>query len=111
MTKIACTANAVPVVRVTFDNDHAVVVDRSHVFFAPDDVERPVAALEPGEMLDTQLSFPTGYVYRRRDGSPETSAGGVRVTAIEPAGTADVFGGVVNETHRYFLTAAVLCKE
>jgi hypothetical protein len=38
------------------------------------------------------------------------SAGAVAVVAVEPAGMADVFGGTVNETGRYFLTAGVLSK-
>ena len=44
------------------------------------------------------------------DGSTEVSAGAVRVVAVEAAGTAGVFGGIVNETGSYFLTAGVLCK-
>jgi hypothetical protein len=111
MTKIACTANAVAVMRVTFENDQSVTVDTDHVFYAPNKVERPVSSLEPGELLDTSFHFPTGYEYRRQDGSPAVSAGGVHVTTVEPAGTADVFGGIVNETHCYFVTAGVLCKE
>jgi hypothetical protein len=111
MTKIACTATGVDVVRVTFENGHSAVVDREHVFYAPDGVERRAATLEAGELLDTSFHFPTGYVYRRMDGTTETSAGGLHVTAIEPSGTADVFSGAVNETHAYFLTAGVLCRE
>jgi hypothetical protein len=111
MTKIACTTTGIGVVRVTFDNGRSVVVDRSHIFFGPDKVERPVGAIAAGEVLDSSFHFPSGYVFRRTDGATETSAGGVRVAAIEDAGTADVFGGIVNETHCYFLTAGVLCKE
>jgi hypothetical protein len=44
------------------------------------------------------------------DGSTETSVGGLHVTAVEPAGSADVFTGIVKETQAYFLTAGVLCK-
>ena len=111
MTKIACTATGVAVLRVTFDNGHAVTVDSGHVFYAPDKIERPASALEPGEMLDTSFHFPVGYAYHRSDGSTAISDGGTHVTSVEPAGTADVFTGIVNETHAYFLTAGVLCKE
>jgi hypothetical protein len=111
MTKVACTATGVAIVRVTFENGHAITVDTGHVFYAPNKVERPVTELEPGEMLDTSFHFPVGYEYRRAAGSTAISDGGTHVTAIEPAGNADVFGGIVNETHSYFLTAGVLCKE
>jgi hypothetical protein len=109
-SKIAVTAAGVPVVRVTFDNGHAVVVDEAHVFYAAGRVERPVTTLIPGELLDTSAHYPVGYVFRRADGSTEVSAGAVAVASVEPAGTADVFGGIVNETGCYFLTAGVLCK-
>jgi hypothetical protein len=110
MTKIACTATDVPVVRVTFDNGQHVTVDRGHVFYAHGMVERPVASLAIGEMLDTSFHFPAGYEFRRVDGGTEISTGALRVQAIADAGTADVFTGNVNETGCYFATAGVLCK-
>jgi len=110
MTKIACTAAGVPVVRVSFDNGQSVVVDHGHVFYAPGMVERAVVSLVAGDVLATSFHFPAGYVYRREDGTAETSVGGVRVVTIEEAGAADVFSGNVNETHCYFVTAGVLCK-
>jgi hypothetical protein len=110
MTKIACVSTGVPVVRVTFDNGQAVIVDRGHVFYAPGMVERPVASLAIGEMLDTSFHFPAGYEFQRVDGSAEISAGGLRVQAIADADTADVFTGIVNQTGCYFATAGVLCK-
>jgi hypothetical protein len=110
MTKIACTANGVPVVRVTFDNGQHVIVDRAHIFYAREMVERPVEALVIGDMLDTSFHFPPGYEFRRMDGTTEASVGAVRVQAIEDAGTADVFTGLVNESGCYFATAGILCK-
>lgn len=109
-TKIAMTASGVPVLRVVFDNGQSVVVDEGHVFYAAGGVERPVTALVPGELLDSSAHYPAGYVYRCADGSTQVSAGAVAVAHVEPAGTSDVFGGVVNETGSYFLTAGVLCK-
>lgn len=109
-SKIAMTAPAVPVVRVIFDNGQSVAVDQGHVFYARGAVERPVAALTVGEPLDSSFHFPEGYVYQSMDGSSHVSVGAVVVTAVEPAGVADVFGGIVNETGSYFLTAGVLCK-
>ena len=109
-TKIAVTATGVPVLRVTFDNGQSVLVDHGHVFYAPDRVERPVTTLTAGELLDSSAHFPAGYVFRRMDGSTQVSAGAVAVASIEPAGVGDVYGGIVNETGSYFLTAGVLCK-
>jgi hypothetical protein len=110
LTKIAVTASGVTVLRVTFDNGRSVVVDASHVFYGRGGVERPVAALVPGEPLDSFAHYPEGYVYRRMDGTTVTSVGAWCVAEVEPAGTADVLGGVVNETGRYFVSAGVLCK-
>jgi hypothetical protein len=109
-SKIALTATAVPVLRVTFDNGQSVVVDHGHVFYARGGAERPVTELASGELLDSSHYFPEGYEYRLMDGSTRISAGAVAVATVEPAGEADVFGGLVNETGRYFLTAGVLCK-
>jgi hypothetical protein len=109
-TKIAITASAVPVLRVTFDNGQSIVVDEGHVFYARDRVQRPVGDLVPGELLDSSAHFPAGYAFRRMDGSTQVSAGAVAVASVEPVGRADVYGGVVNETGSYFVTAGVLCK-
>ncbi len=110
MTKIACTAQGVPVVRVTFDNGQHVIVGHGHVFYAREMVERPVESLAVGEMLETSFHFPAGYEFRRMDGTVEASAGAVRVQALEDAGNADVFSGIVNQSGCYFATAGVLCK-
>jgi len=110
LTKIAVTATAVPVLRVTFDNGQFVVVDHGHVFYDRDGIERPVVTLAPGDLLDSSAHFPEGYVFRRMDGSTQVSAGAVAVARVETAGEADVYGGIVNETGRYFVTAGVLCK-
>ncbi len=109
-TKIAVAANGVPVLRVTFDNGQAVVVDHGHVFYGRDGGERPVATLAPGDLLDSSAHFPEGYVFRRMDGSTQVSTGAVAVARVEPAGEADVYGGIVNETGSYFVTAGVRCK-
>lgn len=110
MTKIACVATGVPLLRVTFDNGQHVTVDRAHVFYAQGWIERPVEGLTPGETLDSSFHYPPGYEFRRGDGTTEISVGGVRVHGLEDAGTADVFTGLVNETGAYFVTAGVLCK-
>ncbi len=109
-TKIAVGATAVPVLKVVFDNGQSVTVDEGHVFYARDGSERLASSLAPGELLDSSAHYPEGYVFRRMDGSTQVSAGAVAVAAIEPAGVADVFGGVVNETGSYFVTAGVRCK-
>jgi len=109
-SKIAVAATAVPILRVTFDNGQCVDVDHGHVFFGRDGAERPVESLTPGELLDTSAYYPEGYVFRRKDGTTQVSAGAIAVASVAPAGVADVFGGLVNETGSYFVTAGVRCK-
>ena len=109
-SKIAVAATGVPVVRVTFDNGQSIGVDEGHVFYARDGSERPVSMLAPGDLLDSSAYYPEGYVFRTKDGTTQVSAGAVAVASIEPAGVADVFGGIVNETGSYFVTAGVRCK-
>ncbi len=111
MTKVACTGQGVAVLRVSFDNGQSVLVSRAHVFYAPGLVECPVTSLAADQVLDTSFHFPAGYEFRHQDGRVEVSVGGVRVRAVEDGGTADVFGGTIKETHSYFTTAGVLCKE
>jgi len=110
MTEIACAGEGVPVVRVTFDNGHSVVVDPEHIFYRKGMEECVARSLTAGDVLETSFHFPEGYELQRNDGSREPSAGAVRVAGIEDAGTADVFTGAVNETATYFTTAGVLCK-
>ncbi len=109
-TKIAVSAAAVPVLRVTFDNGQSIIVDDAHVFYGRDGTERRASTLSPGELFDSSAYYPEGYVFRRMDGSTQVSAGAVAVAAVEPAGVADVFGGIVNETGSYYVTAGVRCK-
>jgi hypothetical protein len=109
-SKIAITATAVPVLRVVFDNGQSIVVDQGQIFYARGMVERPVSELQPGEPLDSNFHFPAGYVFRSMDGTTHVSAGSVCVAAVDAAGDADVFGGIVNETGSYFVTGGVLCK-
>ena len=109
-SKIAITATAVPVLRVVFDNGQSLVVDQGHVFYGRGMVERSVTELQPGEALDSSFHFPAGYVFQNMDGTTQVSAGSVCVAAVEAAGDADVFGGIVNETGSYFVTAGVLCR-
>jgi hypothetical protein len=110
MSEVACSTPGVPVVRVTFDNGQAVVVEPAHVFYRKGMEPCAAKALAPGDLLETSFHFPEGYVLERMDGTTEPSAGAVRVAAIEDAGTADVFTAKVNETAAYFTTAGVLCQ-
>jgi hypothetical protein len=104
-------ASGVPVVRVVLDNGQSLVAAPEHVLYVRGMAERPAGALAPGDLLESSFHFPAGYVFRRMDGTPEVSAGAVKVVAIEDAGSADVFGGAVRETRCYFTTAGVLCRE
>jgi hypothetical protein len=109
-SKIAIAATAVPILRVTFDNGQWIGADHGHLFYGRDGGMRSAAELVPGELLDSSAHYPEGYVFRKKDGTTEVSAGAVAVASIEPAGVADVFGGIVNETGSYFVTAGVRCR-
>ena len=74
-------------------------------------VECRADALQVGDALVPAFTFPDGY--RFRDDVRQCSArldGSLRVTAIEPAGTADIYTFGVKQTGCFFVSAGVLCK-
>jgi hypothetical protein len=96
-------------VRIRFDNGHAVVVGRGHPFFRMGMTPVRAADLRPGDALETAFRYPDGYLPA---GMAEAAAAwGIIVAAIEDAGTGPVMFGTVRDTHRLFLTAGVLCGE
>ena len=99
----------VPLVRIRLDNGHAVVVARDHRFFRAGMEPVRAADLAPGDALETAFRYPEGYLPTGMDGVP--AAWGVKVTGVEDAGVGTVMFGTVNDTHRLFLTAGVLCAE
>ena len=102
------TQENVPLVRVTLDTGHAVVVARGQVFYREGMVAVPAAELRPGDRLETAFRYRDGYAPR---GTVRPVATAVAVRAVEPAGEGAVMSGTVRDTHRLFLTAGVLCSE
>lgn len=102
-------AAEVPLVRVRFDNGHAVVVGRDHPFYLVGMTEAPASALQPDDALETAFRYPDDYRPTGMDDVP--AAWGIKVAAVEDAGVGAVMFGTVRDTHRMFLTAGVLCAE
>lgn len=104
------TGEQVPVVRITLNNQQTVTAAADHVFYKKGTQETVLAGdLKVEEKLEPSWIFPEGYVSPYRPDSP--SEGCYRVVRVEPAGSADVFNGTVNETHGYYLTCGVLCQD
>jgi hypothetical protein len=109
MMKIAKEPKRASVVKVTLDNGLSVTVAADHIFYKKGAQETVLAKdLQVGERLESAWVFPEGYVSPKA-GTP--SVGAYQVVAVEPTGEAAVFHGPVNQTHWYFLTCGVLCKD
>lgn len=107
--KVKKTGEQVPVVRITLNNRQAVTAAVDHVFYKKGAKETVLAKdLKMGEKLEPSWVFPEGYVSPYRPDSP--SEGCYKVVNVEPAESADVFNGTVNETYWYYLTCGVLCQ-
>lgn len=107
---VAKIGEAQPVVRVRLSNGGTLRVGAEQVLYKRGMVEAAAGALQVGDELDAVFAFPDGYTYTGDDGSPLTSRGSVVVTAVEPAGEADVFGFAVNRVGRFMFSAGVLGK-
>jgi hypothetical protein len=107
---VAKIGEAQPVVRVRLSNGGTFRVGADQVLYKRGMVEATAGALQVGDELDAVFSFPDGYAYTADDGRQVTSSGSVVVTAIEPAGEADVFSFAVNRVGRFLFSAGVLGK-
>ena len=85
-------------------------VGAAQVLYKRGMIEAPAGTLQAGDELDAVFSFPDGYSYTSDDGQPLTSRASVVVTAVEPAGEADVFAFAVNRVGRFMFSAGVLGK-
>ncbi len=103
------TRDDVPLVRVSLDSGHSVVVAAGHPFFRLGMAAVAARDLAPGDRLETAFRYPDGYA--PPDAPPAPHAWGVSVRAVEPAGQGTVMTGTVRDTHALFLTAGVLCGE
>jgi hypothetical protein len=101
---------AQPVVRIRLSNGGALRVGPAQVLYKRGMIEAAASTLQAGDELDALFSFPDGYSYTSDDGQPLTSRASVIVTAVEPAGEADVFAFDVNRIGRFLFSAGVLGK-
>ena len=91
-------------------NGGTLRVGNTQVLYKRGMVEASAGELQVGDELDALFSFPDGYSYTSDDGQPLTSRASVVVTAVEPAGEADVFAFAVNRVGRFMFSAGVLGK-
>jgi hypothetical protein len=110
MSSVRKIADAQPVLRIALDNGRALRVGAEQVLLGPAQREIPAAALHAGDELLNVFVFPAGYEYRTDDGDVVRSNGTVRVTAIEPGGTADLYTVTVARTGRFVFSSGVIGK-
>jgi len=99
-----------PVLRIALDNGLSLRVGADQVLFAAGMREVTAGALKPGDRLESVFSFPKGYTYKTDAGEERVSDGAVAVTAVEPAGEAEVHSMSVAMTGRFAFSAGVLGK-
>lgn len=107
---IVKVGEAQPVVRIRLANGSALRVGAAQVLYKRGMVEATAGTLQAGDELDALFSFPDGYSYTGDDGQSLISRASVVVTAVEPAGEADVFSFDVNRVGRFMFSAGVLGK-
>ncbi len=111
MRDIKKAAEQHPVLKITLENGMSFRVGAEQVLFKKGMVEAPAVGLRVGDALVPAFHFPEGYQFHV-DGShePRASSASLRVTAIEPGGTADLYTFGVDKTACFFVSAGVLCK-
>ena len=100
-----------PVLKLTLENGRSVRVAPAQVLFKKGMIACRADAVSPGDELECAFHFPAGYEFADdRAQMRRTSSGCLRVTAIEPAGTADLYALSVHASQCLMLSAGVLCK-
>ena len=111
MVDINKVAEQQPVLKIALENGLSFRVAPEQVLFKKGMVEARADALRVGDALVPAFHFPEGYRFRDDgSGAERDSAASLRVTAVEPAGTADIYSFCVNKTGCFFLSAGVLGK-
>ena len=88
-----------PVLKVTLDTHQAFRVAPDQVLFKKGLVECRADALQLGDALEPAFTYPEGYAFKDdRDGDERASNASLRVTRVEPGGTADIYSLGVNQT-------------
>src|SRR5205814_2156907 len=90
MLDIRRSAEQQPVLKITLENGMSFRVGPEQVVFKKGMVETRAAALRVGDTLVPAFHYPEGYRFHE-DGSgvERESTASLRVTAVEPGGTAD----------------------
>jgi len=102
---------AQPVLRIALETGSSFRVGPEQVVFLADGSERRARELTAGDALLPAFTYPAGYEYHDDvAAAPATSAAAVRVTHVEPDGTADVYQFSVNVSGCFFVAAGVLCR-
>ena len=111
MLDIKKAAEQQPVLKITLENGMSFRVGSEQVLFKKGMVEARAAALSVGDALVPAFHLPEGYRFHVDGGNEQReSTASLRVTAIESAGTADLYTFGVNKTGCFFVSAGVLCK-
>jgi hypothetical protein len=111
MFDIGKVAEQQPVVKITLENGMSFRVVPEQVLFKKGMVETTAAAVRAGDALLPAFHFPDGYRFLDDGtGADRASAASLRVTAVEPGGTADIYAFGVEKTGCFFVSAGVLCK-
>lgn len=110
MKDVEKAADNEPVLKFTLDSGRSFRLAAEQVVYKSGMIEARAGELAVGEELEPAFGYPKGYVYRDDEGNEITSTGGIKITAIAPGGSADVYRLAVNQTGTFFLSAGVLCK-
>lgn len=105
------TGEQQPVLKITLENGLSFRVAPEQVLFKKGMVEARADALRVGDELVPAFYFPEGYRFcDDNSGNQRESAASLRVTAVEPGGSADIYTLGANKSGCFFLSAGVLCK-
>jgi hypothetical protein len=110
MKDVEKAADNEPVLKFTLESGRSFRLAAEQVVYKAGMIEARAGELAVGEELEPAFSYPKGYVYRDDEGDEITSTGGIKITAIAPGGSAEIYRLAVNQTGTFFLSAGVLCK-
>ena len=100
-----------PVLKIALENGMSFRVGPEQVLFKVGMVESRADALAAGDALVPAFYFPAGYRFHTDGGGADCeSTASLRVVAVTPGGTADIYTMGVDKTGCFFVSAGVLCK-
>lgn len=110
MREVRKVADAHPVLAVTLESGESFRVAPEQILFSADMQPIPASQLKEGAALMPAFHFPAGYQYRTDGGEERVSDHALKITRIQPGGTAEIYALGVNQTACFFLAAGVLCE-